>query len=144
MRTCRLTYRSTATEDALTQDQLSALLKTCVGNNDRLGITGMLLVSGSHFLQVLEGPPSFVNELFARIVQDTRHHEVELLGFEGTVRRHFGDWSMRLIELGKVDAAHKQMFLSKYPSRNGVIEFPDDPLLIHSLLLDAKYIAVTE
>ena len=144
MRTCRLTYRSTATEDALTQDQLSALLQTCVSNNGRLGITGMLLVSGAQFLQVLEGPPMFVNEVFAKIVQDTRHHEVELLGFEGTARRHFGDWSMRLIELEKLDAEQEEMFLAKYPSRNDVIEFPDDFLLIHSLLLDARYIAAQE
>lgn len=141
MRSCRLIYRSVAEPQALAQDALAALERQCVENNGRSGIKGLLVVSGDRFLQVLEGPPRFVNELFGRIVHDGRHHQVELIDYEDTVRPHFFDWSMRLVELADLAGDLRALFDGKYPSRGGVIEFPDDPLLVHSLLLDVRFVA---
>ena len=139
MRTCRLIYRSTARPDTLDTEKLEALQQECESNNARLDVKGLLVVSGQHFLQVLEGPPRFVNEIFVTIVQDPRHHDVELISYEGTAKPHFFDWNMRLVTLAELSANVRDMFNKKYPSRDDTVAIPDDPLLVHSLLLDVKY-----
>ena len=125
----------------LEKEKLSELLQQCVTNNKRLGIKGLLVVSGQRFLQVLEGPPRFVNEIFNAIVQDERHHEVDLISYEGTAKPYFHDWSMHIVSLEELDEKWREMFEKKYPGRSGLVEFPDDPILTHSLLLDVKYVA---
>jgi hypothetical protein len=52
-------YTSTATRD-LTDDDLAELLRQCVRNNDRTGLTGLLLHRDGRFMQVLEGPDEAV------------------------------------------------------------------------------------
>lgn len=138
MKSCRLIYKSLAAPVLLQSGALQGLLSECVANNERLGIKGLLLVSGERILQVLEGPPHFVNELFRRIVVDDRHTDVELVTYEGQGGTHFYDWSMRLVELDKLDAADRQWFMRKYPSKDGKIVFPDDLILLYALLLDAQ------
>ncbi|MDJ0863394.1 MAG: BLUF domain-containing protein [Gammaproteobacteria bacterium] len=139
MRNCRLVYRSTARPEVLAGEQLAKLQQECDANNARLHVKGLLVVSGGHFLQVLEGAPRFVNEIFAAIAQDQRHHEVELITYEGSAKPHFYDWSMRLVDVATLPASFQAMFLKKYPQRGEVLAIPDDPLLVHSLLLDVKY-----
>ena len=141
MRTCRLIYRSVAQPGVLNKEALSKLLEQCVTNNKRLDVKGLLVVSGHRFLQVLEGPPRFVNEIFNVIVKDERHHEIDLISYEGTAKPCFYDWSMQLISLDDLDERSREMFQKKYPGRSGLVEFPDDPFLVHALLLDVKYIA---
>ncbi len=140
MRTCRLIYRSVAQPGVLNREALSKLLEQCVTNNKRLGIKGLLVVSGQRFLQVLEGPPRFVNETFNAIVKDERHHEIDLISYEGTAKPYFYDWNMQIVSLDDLDERWREMFQKKYPGRSGLVEFPDDPILVHSLLLDAKYV----
>jgi hypothetical protein len=144
MKSCRLIYKSLAAPVLLENGALQALLNQCVTNNERLGIKGLLLVSGERILQVLEGPPQFVNELFRRIVADDRHSDVELVSYEGQGGTHFYDWSMRLVELDKLDAADRRWFMQKYPTANGKIVFPDDLILLYALLLDAQAIPSSE
>ena len=50
-------------------------------NNKKLGVTGALCSSPRGFLQILEGPPEAVNELYNRIVRDPRHADVTLLEY---------------------------------------------------------------
>lgn len=138
MKSCRLIYKSHALPALLQGDGLQALLHQCIANNERLGVKGILLVSGDRILQALEGPPQFVNELFRRIVADDRHTDVELVSYEGQGGTHFYDWSMRLVELDKLDALDRQWFLRKYSSVGGAIAFPDDLILLYALLLDAQ------
>lgn len=138
MKSCRLIYKSLAKPALMKGGGLQALLNQCVTNNERRGIKGLLLVSGSNILQVLEGPPQFVNELFRQIVADERHTNVELVSYEGQGGTHFYDWTMRLVELDKLAAADRQWFLRKYPHADGAIRFPDDLILLHALLLDAQ------
>ena len=141
MRTCRLIYRSVAQPGMVDKKELSKLLEPCVTNNNRLDVKGLLVVSGQRFLQVLEGPPRFVNELFNAIVRDQRHHEIDLISYEGTAKPYFYDWSMQIVKLEDLDESRRTMFQKKYPARSGLVEFPDDPILIHALLLDVKYVA---
>ena len=87
---------------------------------------------------MLEGPATFVNELFRSIVTDDRHADVELVTYEGQGGSHFYDWSMRLVRLDQLEPAIKDLMCRKYPHERGVIRFPDDLIQVYSLLLDAK------
>lgn len=89
----QLGYVSTASR-AMRRDDLIAILETARSLNRDVGVTGLLLFEGGHFLQVLEGPEPAVHEIFARISEDPRHMQIRLL-FEGEVDEpQFADWSM--------------------------------------------------
>ena len=90
----QIVYTSTATEDFSTPDLRKLLLDARVRNR-ALGVSGMLVFHDRTFLQALEGEQRAVNEIFASIVTDRRHRDIDVLhrgpGFD---RRVFGDWSM--------------------------------------------------
>jgi hypothetical protein len=83
-----------------TPTDLAALLAWSQENNAKYGITGLLLYSEGRYVQVLEGPKTAVEDLYARIQRDTRHAEVETIS-RGPGPRRFPIWSM---ELGYVTA----------------------------------------
>jgi hypothetical protein len=137
---CRLIYRSTCSESFLPNEDLRALVHKSADYNAAHGITGLLLMSGDKFLQVLEGPDKPVNELFNRIIRDTRHHEVELIAFEQIGPRYFDDWCMHLVDLFDLARQPRELLAEKYGAVNGVIRIPERLHEIFGLLLDARAI----
>jgi hypothetical protein len=71
--------------------------------NKRLHISGLLLYSSRHFVQVLEGPQDVVNRLYHRISQDRRHTRVELMAYYPVVRRQYARWNMGLALFDELD-----------------------------------------
>lgn len=90
-------YTSTGNPD-LGTSELAELLRRARVRNESLGITGMLLYSNGSFMQVLEGEPERVDDLYARISADKRHNHVTLIIREPIPGRTFGDWSMGFFE----------------------------------------------
>jgi hypothetical protein len=76
------------------EHEIPDLLKVIRPANARRAITGMLLFSGTSFLQVIEGDPANVDDLFARIALDPRHVKVTKVVRESIQGRLFGDWYM--------------------------------------------------
>jgi hypothetical protein len=74
----RILYLSTANEPFSSGD-LSELLQKAKARNDAAHITGMLVHSDGDFLQVLEGEPENVIEVYSRISVDPRHRDISLL-----------------------------------------------------------------
>ncbi|MGM4929519.1 BLUF domain-containing protein [Tardiphaga sp. 619_E2_N8_5] len=74
----RILYLSTANEPFSSGD-LSELLQKARARNDAAHITGMLVHSDGDFLQVLEGEPDNVIEVYSRIGVDPRHRDISLL-----------------------------------------------------------------
>lgn len=74
----RILYLSTANEPFSSGD-LSELLQKAKARNDVAHITGMLVHSDGDFLQVLEGEPENVIEVYSRISVDPRHRDISLL-----------------------------------------------------------------
>ncbi|MBD5778455.1 BLUF domain-containing protein [Pelagicoccus sp. NFK12] len=144
MSTCRLIYRSTAREETLTNDALARLQYTSISNNNSLGITGILVLSGDQFLQVLEGDSERVNELYHKIAQDPRHHKVRLISFESINERYFSDWGMRLIDLYDLPMQPRKFLMQKYQSVEDTICIPTQLNLVYALLLDAKLFCLSE
>jgi hypothetical protein len=62
--------------------------------NNQLGITGVLLFSEGTFLQVIEGEPQAVNDLYGSIIRDGRHKQVIKLLERDAGQRSFPDWAM--------------------------------------------------
>ena len=86
-------YASAATRPP-TPDDLNEILESSRRNNQRLGVTGLLLYSAGSFFQVLEGEAAVVDELFRRIAEDPRHDQLVQIVREPIARRAFADWSM--------------------------------------------------
>ena len=82
-----------------TEADIEAIGEQSRANNERLDLTGMLMASGGLFYQVLEGPAEAVDEVYARIADDSRHTDLLLLGSEENVERLYPEWSMEVITL---------------------------------------------
>ena len=80
-----------------------SILKTALGFNKVNQITGVLCQGQGFFLQMLEGESSVVNELYGRILRESRHKDVEMVSLHEISTRKFGDWSMALIVLSDND-----------------------------------------
>jgi hypothetical protein len=143
MTQCRLIYQSTCSAKPIDNADLRELVQKSAGHNRAAAITGLLLLSGDQFLQVLEGPADAVNRLFGRIVRDKRHRDVRLLSFEQIGPVYFNDWSMHLVDLFDLPKAPRELLARKYRSREGAVEIPERLHEVYGLLLDARHICLS-
>lgn len=86
-----------------------SILETALQHNPTQGITGVLCQGQGFFLQVLEGERSKVNRLYASILRDDRHHDVQLLAFDEISTRRYPQWSMAHVNLSALDPMVKLM-----------------------------------
>jgi len=93
-------YISEATA-SMSTEELGVILETSRANNQRDGITGMLLyierqsnLTGGRFMQVLEGEKEELQKALNRIRTDVRHRNVMLISEDTLVQRNFNSWSM--------------------------------------------------
>jgi hypothetical protein len=107
----RLIYASRVNE-GLGPSDIDAILTTSRARNARSGVTGALCVTGSMFLQCLEGGREEVNATYHRIVADRRHRDVLLLGMKEVSERDFSEWSMEYIAC---TAENRALFLRFCP-----------------------------
>ena len=52
---------------------------------------------------MIEGGRQAVNQLYARILRDPRHHEVVLLSYEEILERRFGCWTMGQVHMNRIN-----------------------------------------
>ena len=137
----RLIYRSRATSE-LDWPVIEAILHAADENNRDSEITGFLLATRTHFMQVIEGRYEEVNRTFMRIGRDTRHTDVELVGFEVISGRLFGSWSMRGIGVLDANSDIARQLMEKYGSEDGGVRFPREPWLALAMIFDLSAIEV--
>lgn len=89
----QLLYVSAA-RPGISEADIDSILAGARSHNAKQGITGLLLCIDEAFLQVLEGPEPAVQDLYARIARDPRHHQVLCLLNQPAQRRDFPNWSM--------------------------------------------------
>jgi hypothetical protein len=87
----------------ITTTVTTSILEKSSANNKKLNITGVLCQGSGLWMQVLEGERTKVNTLYARIMADRQHKNVQLLSIEEIESRRFGQWSMALVNLSKDD-----------------------------------------
>jgi hypothetical protein len=100
----RIIYCSQATYD-LSPDELVELLEKSRKNNERDGLSGMLLYSSQSFLQMLEGDDEALQQVYKRIGTDSRHTNLRLLADVEITHPMFGDWSMGFEHVDDEDLA---------------------------------------
>lgn len=94
----RVVYMSQSRR-AFTQLELLGLCAGFAAANARCQITGVLVLAGNCFLQVIEGSPQAIEVLLRRIQTDPRHSDMSLLADEPTRRRSFAQWNMGCVYL---------------------------------------------
>lgn len=99
-----LTYISSTTH-TLAKDELAALVRRSRARNEQLGVTGMILHTGGHVIQTLEGPNESVDALFTLIDADPRHRSAFIVRREEIERREFTAWFMGYREISQAKAA---------------------------------------
>lgn len=97
MQLTRLVYTSKrATSD---QASLDGILASSRQNNARDLLTGVLVADEDNFFQLLEGSREAIAKCFARVMDDSRHHDVQVISCGDVSRRLFQDWNMRLVDV---------------------------------------------
>lgn len=95
----RLTYISKFSRP-LSPEEIQNIGKVSSRNNQRDGITGVLLCLGGIFFQILEGDADKIDKVYEKILTDDRHNEILCLKSETHVAdRMFPNWSMETINL---------------------------------------------
>ncbi len=89
----QLVYVSSASAN-LSEDDLKDVISCARETNKTLGVTGMLVFLDGCFLQVLEGRPERVRELYAKIEADPRHFGAKVLIESEIAKPAFPNWSM--------------------------------------------------
>ena len=115
-------------------DLVESILESSTRNNPANAITGVLVATETHFLQVLEGEFAALNATFERISRDTRHHEVQLISFGEIEERRFADWAMHGIGLFDLNPELAARLSSKYGEDNGNVRFPSTESEVIDLL----------
>jgi len=98
----RVAYVSNATR-ALGRQELDSLLATSRRNNERDGISGLLVYDAGAFMQVFEGPTEAIESLVRRIEHDPRHTSIVFLSAGPIEQRYFEGWGMDMANLDRVD-----------------------------------------
>ncbi|QGN37307.1 diguanylate phosphodiesterase [Klebsiella oxytoca] len=89
--------------DNVSIKSLESMVAAANVKNGQEEVSGILLFNGTHFFQLLEGPEEKVEDIYHRICEDRRHHNlVELLRDHGPSRR-FGKIGMELFDLREYD-----------------------------------------
>lgn len=110
MQLSRLIY--TSRHDNSRVETLDTILGTSRRNNARDHVSGALVISDRHFLQVLEGERSVIAACFLRIIQDPRHREIQVISAGDQKQRLFHEWTMHRIDAARI----KQGILARYSS----------------------------
>jgi len=98
-----LIYASGATRD-LSPAELDSILVASQRNNAPVNVTGILLYSAGSFFQVLEGPSTAVDAIFARIDADSRHSHTTCIIREPIAVRSFPEWTMGYAQINDSEA----------------------------------------
>lgn len=133
----RLIYRSRCAVH-MNWDLVRDLSNSSERNNLELGLTGILLASSSHFLQVIEGNFEDVNAVYRRICQDDRHDELTLIDFSVVDSRLFDGWGMKGIGVFDMNEQLEKQLIQKYGEENGVLLFPLEAWTALALIQDIR------
>ena len=119
----RLIYKSKS-NTAITWDMVRDIMHSSKVHNDEAQVSGILLASNTHYLQVLEGPYETVNEIFMRIACDRRHCDIQLISFSIIDARVFEDWGMLGIGVFDLNKHLEEELKQKYGEQESELHFP--------------------
>ena len=92
-----------------TPEQVEQILTLSRDRNQQRGLTGVLLFTGGHFAQFLEGSAPVLAATMATIEADPRHEAVTRLIESDITQRRFADWTMGFLESTGADDLIQQL-----------------------------------
>ena len=126
----RLVYVSSATS-RLEVDELKAIERVAIRNNGELHVTGLLTYCDGKFMQFLEGEQADVEEIFAKIVGDGRHHSIDVIRQGVIPKRQFKDWQMKYADVHDIKENEGYIYDKLFNVGNGahnVLEYAQESL----------------
>lgn len=89
----RVIYSSKASPDLSITD-IERILETARKKNTAHEITGIMILAGNSFIQLLEGNGATIETLLEKIRSDGRHTDMEVLTKDQSDHRIFSQWAM--------------------------------------------------
>jgi hypothetical protein len=133
----RLIYKSRSKE-TIDWELVNSIIGTSQQGNAELDVSGVLLATRSHFLQVLEGSFEKVNQLYYTIVQDPRHDQVQLISFSCAEERIFNSWTMHGIGVFNFNKELGDRLRQTYGEEDGEVRFPTEDWQALALIADIR------
>ena len=115
MHLTRLIYASR--HKPLKPEVIDRILQRSRSNNVRDQVTGALIVTDTHFMQLTEGGRAEISRCLMRVMQDKRHHDIQVISCGDVTQRLFQEWNMHLIEASRI----KEDIMSGYRT-NGIFD----------------------
>jgi hypothetical protein len=95
----QLIYTSQSTPD-ITEKALAEILAKAQINNFQHKVSGLLILYHSNFIQLLEGNKKDLTDLFAKIRNDNRHKNVQIIMEAESSNRLMPTWAMGISVIG--------------------------------------------
>lgn len=77
--------------------EVARILEQAQRNNERNGITGILVINGDYFLQSIEGARPVINGLLRELIKDDRHFSLQIIECREIEQRRWNKWSMKYL-----------------------------------------------
>lgn len=114
MRLERIIYISESKIDsAEAEDVVAKLVVASRPRNANLAVSGALLFTGTHFAQILEGPPSSIAVIMSALRTDPRHSNLFIAARYPISIRIFSGWQMAYHGPSQYVARHVNRLLDK-------------------------------
>ena len=107
----RLTYIS-CHNSSNANIEVARILEQAQRNNERKGITGVLVINENYFLQSIEGARPLINELLRELVNDKRHLSLRIVACHEIEQRRWSKWSMKYLTPSDEDKEYVLKFSS--------------------------------
>lgn len=133
----RLVYKSRSKTE-VDWDMVNSILESSQKGNTQIGISGVLLATKTHFLQILEGSFEEVNQLYSAIVRDKRHDEIQLISFSCIENRIFESWAMHGIGVFSLDTELSEHLKKSYGEEDGEVRFPTEEWKVLAMIHDIR------
>ena len=118
----------------LDKDDIEDILAASRRNNGQSGVTGMLLYSSGIFIQALEGDPGTVATLYAKITDDRRHDNADILSDRVVDGRSFSSWAMGFVERTPEELGEKIGIQGALDRSQAIARLSQDDTLASSML----------
>ena len=136
----RLIYKSRSILVEVDIETINDIVEHSKDLNRQYEISGALIATRTHFLQVLEGTYDNVNTTFFRIASDARHDNLELVSFGPVEKRLFEGWVMKGFGIFDLNVEVENALKNKFGVEEGSVKLPTEEWAALSLMHDVKLI----
>ena len=136
----RLIYKSRSILVEVDMETINDIVERSKDLNQRNQISGALLATRTHFLQVIEGEFAPVNQTFFRIASDSRHDNLELVSYGQVEKRLFEGWVMKGCGVFDLNSDLEAVLKKKFGVEEGGVRLPIEEWAALSLMHDINLI----